>query len=160
MDQEPFVELSDVESDLWRGRRKCAGDRSTSRSSIGQGRFRRCCWPERVRQIIADEARHRPLAADRWRDLRRRQESHEAGQGVGMAFQNSTLMPWRTTLSNIMLPFEIVEPHKRRLRANKKEYVATGGATTCIRRARQFRREISRGSCLAACSNAPIFVAR
>jgi NitT/TauT family transport system ATP-binding protein len=44
-------------------------------------------------------------------------------EGVGMAFQNSTLMPWRTTLSNIMLPFEIVEPHKRRLRTNKKEYV-------------------------------------
>jgi NitT/TauT family transport system ATP-binding protein len=47
-------------------------------------------------------------------------------QGVGMAFQNSTLMPWRTTLSNIMLPFEIVEPHKRRLRRHKKEYLATG----------------------------------
>jgi NitT/TauT family transport system ATP-binding protein len=45
-------------------------------------------------------------------------------EGVGMAFQNSTLMPWRTTISNIMLPFEIVAPHKYRLRANKKEYVA------------------------------------
>ena len=45
-------------------------------------------------------------------------------EGVGMAFQNSTLMPWRTTLSNIMLPFEIVEPHKRRLRSHKDEYVA------------------------------------
>jgi NitT/TauT family transport system ATP-binding protein len=44
--------------------------------------------------------------------------------GVGMAFQNSTLMPWRTTLSNIMLPFEIVEPHKRRLRSHRSEYVA------------------------------------
>jgi NitT/TauT family transport system ATP-binding protein len=44
-------------------------------------------------------------------------------QGVGMAFQNSTLMPWRTTLDNIMLPFEIVEPHKRRLRSEKAEYV-------------------------------------
>jgi NitT/TauT family transport system ATP-binding protein len=49
-------------------------------------------------------------------------------EGVGMAFQNSTLMPWRTTLSNIMLPFEIVEPHKRQLRAKKKEYVAKAEA--------------------------------
>jgi NitT/TauT family transport system ATP-binding protein len=45
-------------------------------------------------------------------------------QGVGMAFQNSTLMPWRTTLDNIMLPFEIVEPHKRRLRKERAKYVA------------------------------------
>jgi NitT/TauT family transport system ATP-binding protein len=44
--------------------------------------------------------------------------------GVGMAFQASTLMPWRTTIDNIMLPFEIVEPHKRRLRSNRKEYLA------------------------------------
>ena len=41
-----------------------------------------------------------------------------------MAFQNSTLMPWRTTLDNVMLPFEIVEPHKRRLRADRAKYVA------------------------------------
>jgi NitT/TauT family transport system ATP-binding protein len=45
-------------------------------------------------------------------------------QGVGMAFQNSTLMPWRTTLSNIMLPFEIVKPHKYRFRAEREKYVA------------------------------------
>jgi NitT/TauT family transport system ATP-binding protein len=48
--------------------------------------------------------------------------------GVGMAFQNATLMPWRTTLRNIMLPFEIVKPHKYRLRANKAEYVARAEA--------------------------------
>jgi NitT/TauT family transport system ATP-binding protein len=46
-------------------------------------------------------------------------------QGVGMAFQNSTLLPWRTTLANVMLPFEIVEPHKRRLRSERDKYTAT-----------------------------------
>ncbi len=45
-------------------------------------------------------------------------------QGVGMAFQNATLMPWRNTLDNIMLPFEIVEPHKRRLRRERATYTA------------------------------------
>ena len=43
-------------------------------------------------------------------------------KGVGMAFQNPTLMPWRTTIDNILLPMEVVEPHKRRFRANKAEY--------------------------------------
>ncbi len=45
-------------------------------------------------------------------------------RGVGMAFQAPTLMPWRSTLDNILLPLEVVEPHKRRFRANKAEYVA------------------------------------
>ncbi len=42
---------------------------------------------------------------------------------VGMAFQNPTMLPWRTTLENILLPLEIVEKHRHRLRAHKKEYV-------------------------------------
>jgi len=44
-------------------------------------------------------------------------------KGVGMAFQNPTLMPWRTTLDNVLLPMEIVEPHKRRFRRHRAEYV-------------------------------------
>ena len=49
-------------------------------------------------------------------------------RGVGMAFQAPTLMPWRTTLDNILLPLEVVEPHKRRFRSNKAEYIARGEA--------------------------------
>jgi NitT/TauT family transport system ATP-binding protein len=45
-------------------------------------------------------------------------------KGVGMAFQNPTLMPWRKTIDNVLLPMEIVEPHKRRFRRHRAEYVA------------------------------------
>ena len=41
---------------------------------------------------------------------------------VGMAFQNSTLLPWRNILDNVMLPLEIVQPHRDRLRGNRAEY--------------------------------------
>ena len=43
---------------------------------------------------------------------------------VGMAFQNPTLLPWRTTLGNVMLPLEIVQPHSSRLRRNRAAYEA------------------------------------
>jgi NitT/TauT family transport system ATP-binding protein len=45
-------------------------------------------------------------------------------KGVGMAFQNSTLMPWRTTLKNVLLPLEIVQPFKRERRRKRAEHEA------------------------------------
>ncbi|GKW16392.1 nitrate ABC transporter ATP-binding protein [Pectobacterium actinidiae] len=41
---------------------------------------------------------------------------------VGMAFQASNLLPWRTTLENVMLPMEIVEPYRSTFRAKRREY--------------------------------------
>ncbi len=41
---------------------------------------------------------------------------------VGMAFQAPTLLPWRTTLDNVLLPLEIVEPHRSQFRARRADY--------------------------------------
>jgi NitT/TauT family transport system ATP-binding protein len=49
-------------------------------------------------------------------------EVHGPIKIVGMAFQNSTLLPWRTTLDNVMLPLEVVEPHKRLLSRQRSLY--------------------------------------
>jgi len=54
---------------------------------------------------------------------------HIDGQAVtgplkisGMSFQAPSLLPWRTTLDNVLLPLEIVEPYRSHFKAKRKEY--------------------------------------
>ncbi len=47
------------------------------------------------------------------------------GASVGMAFQNATMLPWRSTLENVLLPLEVSRDRRATFRRRKAEHIET-----------------------------------
>jgi NitT/TauT family transport system ATP-binding protein len=60
-----------------------------------------------------------PIGAIRYRG----EKINKPMKNIGIAFQNPVMLPWRTTLNNVLLPLEIVQPYKRDFRQKKSEYI-------------------------------------
>ena len=127
--------------------------------SIEKGQFAADRRTVRLRQVVVHETGD---------GLARRTEGtiRVAGAPVtgplkitGMAFQNPTLLPWRDTLGNVMLPLEIVQPHRSRLRSGAREIRSTARDLLATVGWRVLKTS-SRGCCRAACSSAPACAAR
>ena len=131
-------------ADLWRGReadRRARRDQPADR----RRRVRRLRRPERLRQVVAAQAGVGPGSANSGNVIVAQQEVNAPIKIVGMAFQNPNLLPWRTTLRNVMLPVEIVEPHRSRWRRRARRLCGAGARRCCGRSGWP----ISRTRCLA-----------
>ena len=47
---------------------------------------------------------------------------------VGMAFQNPTMLPWKRTIDNVLLPLKIVQPYRESFRRDKEKNLARAEA--------------------------------
>ena len=64
------------------------------------------------------------MAASGGRALYRGQSIDGPRGGVGMAFQNATLLPWRSVLKNVLLPLEVSARHRTAYRRQPGPFVA------------------------------------
>ena len=123
MSKTPFVELRDVNLTYGRGAEILAALNQLT-LSIGQGEFVAVVGPSGCGKSSLMKLVTGLLLPTGGTIFVGGKQVTRPVESVGMAFQNPTLLPWRTTLANVMLPFEIVHPHKRRLRSNRKEFIA------------------------------------
>ena len=73
----------------------------------------------------------------------RREEVTKPLKIAGMAFQNPVMLPWRRTVDNVLIPMEVVEPHRKRIRFHRAEYKEKARGAAGDGGARGLRRSLS-----------------
>jgi len=150
----PFVDIADA-SFNYEGRGGVTPALAGVTLRIDQGRICRRRGPVRLRKVDTASSSFPASTSPRpapWSVAER------AVSGplniVGMAFQNPVMLPWRTTVDNVLLPLEIVEPHASRLRTERQRY-RNRARESCRWSVSTDLPIIIRGNCPAACSSAP-----
>ena len=93
--------------------------------SIAEGEFAAVVGPSGLRQVDPDEARHRAAVSRRpapSRSAARR--SPARSRSPAWRSRRRACCPGARTLENILLPLEIVQPHRKRLRSERAAYIA------------------------------------
>jgi NitT/TauT family transport system ATP-binding protein len=74
-------------------------------------------------QIDPDEGCHRPRASVARDRQSWRRGGHRTYKECRNGIPERDLLPWRTIRDNVLLPFEIIRPHRHKLRAERTYYV-------------------------------------
>jgi NitT/TauT family transport system ATP-binding protein len=116
--EDAFVELENVELIYGRGDKKVQALTSTS-LRIAQGDFIALVGPSGCGKSTILKLVTGLLKATKGYVYVSGREVGAEPMRVGMAFQNPTLLPWKTIRDNVMLPLKIVPPFRQEFRAKR-----------------------------------------
>ena len=114
-----FVELEDVELTYGRGDKKVQALTATN-LSIAKGDFVALVGPSGCGKSTILKLVTGLLKASKGYVYVSGREVGAEPMRVGMAFQNPTLLPWKTIRDNVMLPLKIVPPFRQEFRRKRK----------------------------------------
>ena len=116
---EAFVELEDVELIYGRGDKQVQALTATN-LSIAKGDFVALVGPSGCGKSTILKLVTGLLKASKGYVYVSGREVGAEPMRVGMAFQNPTLLPWKTIRDNVMLPLKIVPPFRQEFRQKRK----------------------------------------
>lgn len=116
---EAFVELEDVELIYGRGDKRVQALTATN-LSIAKGDFVALVGPSGCGKSTILKLVTGLLKASKGYVYVSGREVGAEPMRVGMAFQNPTLLPWKTIRDNVMLPLKIVPPFRQEFRKKRK----------------------------------------
>ncbi len=118
---EPYVEIGDVTL-TYRGKRGDVVALKDTEFKVGRGEFAAVVGPSGCGKSSLMRLVTGLVPPDSGRIVIFGDTVRGPVKIAGMAFQNPNLLPWRTVIDNVLLPLEIVAPHRQRFRSEKQSY--------------------------------------